>query len=75
LFCGSISKKQADIKAVKQYDDFNKTQKINSDFDKLKTIEEILDDVPILNAPILDFISWSSNYYHHPIGEVLSTGQ
>jgi hypothetical protein len=23
---GSISKKQADIKAVKQYDDFNKTQ-------------------------------------------------
>ncbi len=32
---GSISKKQADIKAVKQYDEFNKTQKINSDFDKI----------------------------------------
>lgn len=31
---GSISKKQADTKAVKQYDEFNKTQKINSDFDK-----------------------------------------
>jgi primosomal protein N' (replication factor Y) len=48
-------------------------QKDKSDFDKLKTIEEILDDVPILDAPILDFISWSANYYHHPIGEVLST--
>jgi primosomal protein N' (replication factor Y) len=33
-------------------------QKDKSDFDKLKTIEEILDDVPILDAPILDFISW-----------------
>jgi primosomal protein N' (replication factor Y) len=32
-------------------------QKDKSDFDKLKTIEEILDDVPILDAPILDFIS------------------
>ncbi len=31
---GSISKKQADTKAVAQYDEFNKTQKINSDFDK-----------------------------------------
>jgi hypothetical protein len=26
------------------------TQKDKSDFDKLKTIEEILDDVPILDA-------------------------
>lgn len=32
---GSISKKQADTKAVAQYDEFNKTQKINSDFDKV----------------------------------------
>ena len=31
---GSISKKQADAEAIKQYDEFNKTQKINSDFDK-----------------------------------------
>lgn len=32
---GKISKKQADIKAHGEYDKFNKTQKINSDFDKL----------------------------------------
>ncbi len=31
---GSISKKQADEKAKAEYDEFNKTQKINSDFDK-----------------------------------------
>jgi primosomal protein N' (replication factor Y) len=43
---------------------------------KVKYFKRLLhkqDDVPILNAPILDFISWSANYYHHPIGEVLST--
>ena len=31
---GRISKLQADKKAIKDYDDFNKTQKIISDFDK-----------------------------------------
>ena len=31
---GSISKKQAEAKAKAEYDEFNKTQKINSDFEK-----------------------------------------
>ena len=31
---GSISKKQADSKAIQEYDKFNRTQKIISDFDK-----------------------------------------
>jgi hypothetical protein len=31
---GKISKQQADQKAESEYDEFNKTQKINSDFDK-----------------------------------------
>lgn len=31
---GNISAKQAKIKAEKEYDEFNKTQKINSDFEK-----------------------------------------
>lgn len=31
---GKISKKQADKKAEAEYDEFNKTQKITSDFDK-----------------------------------------
>lgn len=33
--CGSISRKQAEEKAEKEYMTFNKTQRINSDFDKL----------------------------------------
>jgi hypothetical protein len=32
---GKISKKQADDKAKAEYDEFNKTQKIISDFDKI----------------------------------------
>ncbi len=31
---GSVTKKQADVKAVEEYEEFNKTQKIISDFDK-----------------------------------------
>ena len=31
---GSITKKQADNKAVAEYEEFNKIQKIESDFDK-----------------------------------------
>ena len=32
---GKISKQRADEKAEKEYDEFNKTQKVNSDFDKV----------------------------------------
>jgi len=46
--------------------------KDKSDFEKLKSVEEILDESPILDKPILDFLFWSANYYHHPIGEVIS---
>ncbi|HBQ24153.1 MAG TPA: primosomal protein N', partial [Gammaproteobacteria bacterium] len=45
--------------------------KDKSDFDKLKTVEEVLDDTPILDQTILDFLFWSAKYYHHPIGEVI----
>ncbi len=38
---GSVSKLQVDKKAIKEYDEFNKTQKIISDFDKeIKKIEK-----------------------------------
>jgi len=41
---GKISKLQADKKAITEYDEFNKTQKIISDFDKrIKNIEETHD--------------------------------
>lgn len=38
---GKISKKQADEKAEAEYDEFNKTQKITSDFDK--SVQKILE--------------------------------
>lgn len=38
---GKISKKQAEKKAKAEYDEFNKTQKINSDFDK--EVKKLLD--------------------------------
>jgi hypothetical protein len=38
---GKISKLQAEKKAIKEYDTFNKTQKIISDFDKqIKKLEK-----------------------------------
>jgi len=48
------------------------TIKDKSNFKQLKSVEEVLDDKPILDKPILDFLFWSAKYYHHPIGEVIS---
>jgi primosomal protein N' (replication factor Y) (superfamily II helicase) len=40
---------------------------------KLKRIERILDDRPLLSAKDLKLLHWASSYYHHPLGEVIST--
>jgi primosomal protein N' (replication factor Y) (superfamily II helicase) len=42
-----------------------------SNHPKLKPITEILDKDPTIDKSILNLCKWSSNYYHHPIGEVL----
>ncbi|HIB27653.1 MAG TPA: primosomal protein N' [Candidatus Thioglobus sp.] len=47
------------------------SNKDKSEFKKLKSVEEILDESPILDTPILNFLFWAAKYYHHPIGEVL----
>ena len=41
--------------------------------EKLKPILEVLDAVPVLDATALALLQWAADYYHHPIGEVLST--
>ena len=41
--------------------------------DKLKRIEAVLDPEPLLSAEHLAFMRWVASYYHHPLGEVLST--
>jgi len=46
--------------------------KDKSKFDKLRSVEEILDQEALLSKEILDFLFWSAGYYHHPIGEVIS---
>jgi primosomal protein N' (replication factor Y) (superfamily II helicase) len=38
---------------------------------QLKAIHSILDDVPVLSDSLLNLCSWASDYYHHPLGEVL----
>ncbi len=40
---------------------------------KLKHALEILDDEPLLSADLLYLAQWAADYYHHPIGEVLSS--
>ena len=49
------------------------SHKKKSDFDKLRSVEEVLDQEALLSKEVLDFLFWSANYYHHPLGEVLAS--
>src|SRR5690606_22127592 len=40
--------------------------------EKLKPAHGALDPEPLLGAELLATLRWASDYYHHPIGEVLS---
>ncbi len=40
--------------------------------DRLKSVIRLLDDVPLLQAQCLELASWASQYYHHPLGEVIA---
>ena len=39
---------------------------------KIRPCDAILDVVPLLSADELQLINFTSNYYHHPIGEVVA---
>ena len=39
---------------------------------KLKAILNVIDDAPIFDAALLSLANWLSNYYHYPLGDVLS---
>ncbi len=41
--------------------------------ERLKPISAVLDTVPVLAAQVLDLVRWASDYYHHPIGEVIAS--
>ena len=40
--------------------------------DRLKPLTAVLDSVPVLGGPVLELVRWASDYYHHPIGEVIA---
>ena len=42
------------------------------DESKLKSISKTLDPVPTFDAPLLKLLRWATEYYHHPIGEVIA---
>ena len=39
---------------------------------RLKKVLEALDSKPILGPDLLEALLWCADYYHHPIGEVMS---
>jgi primosomal protein N' (replication factor Y) len=39
---------------------------------KLKTLREVLDPEPALGGELLQTLRWAADYYHHPLGAVLS---
>jgi len=43
------------------------------DLQRLKRIEQVLDQEPLLSALDLHLLKWASRYYHHAIGEVIAT--
>lgn len=40
---------------------------------KLKPAVQILDSEPLLDPDLLQLLVWAARYYHHPIGEAVST--
>ncbi|MDD1637977.1 MAG: primosomal protein N' [Methylococcaceae bacterium] len=42
------------------------------DTSKLKQVVRILDHKPLLSTKDMRLLLWASNYYHHPLGEVIS---
>ncbi len=37
---------------------------------RLKTIERILDNIPVFTDSMIGLLLWAADYYHHPVGEV-----
>jgi len=38
---------------------------------RLKKVVECLDDQPLIDSSTLKLLQWASDYYHHPLGEVM----
>ncbi len=42
--------------------------------EKLREVEEVLDEIPLIDPQMLRFYRWVSDYYLYPLGEVIKTG-
>ncbi len=42
--------------------------------EKLREVEELLDEAPLIDPQMLRFCRWISDYYLYPLGEVIKTG-
>jgi primosomal protein N' (replication factor Y) len=42
--------------------------------EKLRDVEEILDEAPLFDSSMLHFYRWVADYYLYPLGEVIKTG-
>ena len=38
---------------------------------KIKKIDELIDEAPVLTKEMFKTCKWASSYYHHPIGQVI----
>lgn len=41
------------------------------DIDKLKVIDEVIDNCSLFSHELWQFLLWAADYYHYPLGEVL----
>ncbi|WP_088329453.1 primosomal protein N' [Lacimicrobium sp. SS2-24] len=41
--------------------------------DKLRPVQEVLDQQPVIGDTMQTWLQWASRYYQHPLGEVMST--
>ncbi len=57
---------------LKQEDD-SVREKIKQEKITVKPIIDLLSPEPVFPASMVPFFTWISNYYHYPIGEVIST--
>jgi len=48
-------------------------QKTEVPSNKLRPVYKVLDTKPAIPADLLSLLEWASRYYHHPLGEVLSS--
>ena len=39
----------------------------------MRNVVSVLDATPLIPADLLALLTWSSRYYHYPIGEVMAT--